>query len=745
MLKDSDYKIIFNNYSAGLLLLDLESSIFQSNKWIESDLGFAKKELTGMKFCELLSDSGEKDFMNNLFHEMKELDNPLPILQIKLKTSAGSTILYDIKIIKIFLQSGSSTFYNCTLTHHAKNEPLQKQLADAGKKIYDIESLIQECYYEIDNEYKITYISDKIFELLGYTPAEVTGKQPYSLMKSTEAKKARFYYDEIFRQVKPFQGYKLEMLRKSGEAVGMETNGLPITDENGCITGIRAMLRSNDQKDENGQGIFVSRGRMEQLFSSSDNILRFILEGNNFFITSNVSKIFGYKEDTFFSLQNFLKKITQPGEYEEIFGKFFRWAKSNSNNLEFEFNAVTETGQIKRVSVFSIKPVPDSRKLFFVSTLFDLSSGFESQDFTKSSLKLLNLLPLDIEISDINGNVIFSKTKNTISSGFQNGNPKKGQNKFIDFVNHGVKEGISKTLKETGFYQGEVLTYDSSGIKRWNNLLVINIKNNQNKVTHYLKIKRDITDEIVYRNKNFTKDIKLSRKDKFIKEIFLNLVTDVLSPLNSIIGFGEILRNNLEGSDNEFLADGLLSESIKLFSDLKSILYLLKIDYQVAEEPYTNLFLSKEIKGIADHYRNIAGAKDVALDFKSNTKNDVVFANINLLNILLNCLLDTSLSFTNAGSIKLQIDSYRRKSKDYTLLSISDTGTGLPQETINMLSRKIDDEAFIPVNFNRVWLNLSIAKNICYILGGSLTIDNYPTEGTSYTIIFPNFAERKVR
>ncbi len=744
MLKDSDYKVIFNNYSAGLLLLDLEGTIFQSNKWIDSDLGYSKKQLTGMKFCELLSDSGEKDFMENLFLEMKESGNSLPVLQINLKSSSGSVILYDIKIIKIFLQNGRKPFYNCTLTHHAKNELYKKQLADAGKKIYDIESLIQDCFYELDNEYKITYISDKIFEVLGYTPAEVTGIQPYSLMKSTEAKKARFYYDEIFRQVKPFHGYKLEMLHKSGDTVSVKTNGHPVTDANGNITGIRAVLRLVAKKELNDYEIFISRERVEQLFSASNHILRFILDGNNFFITSNVSKIFGYKEETFFSLQNFFKQIALPEEYEEVYGKYMKWAKSGSDFLEFEFNAVTEDGNIKCVNIHSIKPMPDSRKLLIVSTIFDLSSNSENQDFTKSSSKLLNLVPLDIEITDINDNIIFSKTKYTNSSGFQTGKAQKGKNKFIDFVNHGVKRGISKALKEKGFYLGEVLAYDNNGGKIWNDFLMIPFKNKQNKVTHYLKVKRDITEEIVLKNKNYTKDIIVTRKDKFIKEIFSNLVNDILSPLNTIVGFSEILGNNLNGTDNGYLAEGILSESIKLFSDLKSLLYLLKIDYVNAEEPYENLYLSEAISGIADHYKNLAGAKDVVLDFKSSTKNDIVFANTNILNILLNCLLDTALSCTAAGSIRMKIDSYKRKSKEYTLLSISDSGTGLPQDTIDMLNGKMDDAGTVPpVNFDGVWLNLSIAKNICNLLGGSLTIDNSSSEGTSYTIIFPKSPERK--
>lgn len=744
MLKDSDYKIIFNNYSAGLLLLDLKGSIFKSNKWIEAELGFTEKELTGMKFCDLLSDSGEKDFMENLFLELKESDVSLPTLQINLKSSSGSIILYDIKIIKIFLQNRRKQFYNCTLTRHTKNEPLQKQLADAGKKIYDIESLIHECYYEIDNEYKITYISDKIFELLGYTPIEVTGRQPYSLMKSTEAKKAKFYYDEIFRQVKPFHGYKLEMLHKSGEVVSLETNGLPVTDANGNINGIRAVLRLVGKKELKDYEIFISRERVEQLFSTSKHVLRFILDGNNFFITSNVSKIFGYKEDTFFSLKNFFKQITLPEEYDDIYDKYIKWAKSGSDFLEFEFNAVTEDGTIKCVNIHSIKPMPDSTRLLIVSSIFDVSSNSENQDFTKSSLKLLNLVPLDIEITDINDNIIFSKTKDTFSPGFQTGIQKKEKNKFIDFVNHGIKKGISKTLKEKGFYEGEVMAYDSSGQKRWYDYLVISFKNNQNKVTHYLKVKRDITSEIVNRNKNYSKDIKITRKDKFIKEIFSNLDGDVLSPLNTIVGFSEILINNLEGTDGGYLAEGILSESIKLFSDLKSILYLLKIDYVDGEEPYANIYLSEAISGIAGHYGNLAGAKDVVLDFKSNTKNDLVFANKNMLNVLLNCLLDTALSCTAAGSIRMKIDSYKRKSKEYTLLSISDTGTGLPLETIDMLNSKSDDAATVTkVNFDRILLNLSIAKNICNLIGGSLTIDNSSSEGTSYTIIFPKHTERK--
>ena len=109
-----------------------------------------------------------------------------------------------------------------------------------------LSSLIESSHdwvWEVNADYRYTYSSLKVTDLLGYTPEEVIGKTPFDFMTADEAKRVEAEFAAISRDRRAFRNLENVNLHKNGRQVILETTGMPIFDPNGNLVGLRGMDR----------------------------------------------------------------------------------------------------------------------------------------------------------------------------------------------------------------------------------------------------------------------------------------------------------------------------------------------------------------------------------------------------------------------------------------------------------------------------------------------------------------------
>jgi PAS domain S-box-containing protein len=744
MLKDSDYKLILTNFPDGILILNDKGKIVYSNKLIESFPGFEKENISDKKFIDLLSSPEEKNLVKDIFSDSDSHYRFPFSLQMDLKTKANKTTKYDIRFNKFSASTKNEIYYCCVISPRKQDDAILKQLASYEKKIYDIGTLIPDFISEIDCNHKFIYISDSIFGMLGYTPADLIGRQATSIIKSGEAKKVKLFFKEIFKNARPFQGYITEVKHTSGKSVFIETSGIPVTDDSGKVIAFRAVSSETGQSELNDFDFKLSEKKMEMLCKGSIRLAGIISEGDNFFVTSNIKNILGYDTESFYSITDFFNKITTGKNGENIPGKLFKWAASDSSFLEFVFDAMTESGEKKKFLMLNIKPPREIKKIVFEALLLDIGTEPDDSALQDSVLHFIERLPLDISIADASGNIIFTKSKDNIR--IYRTDEKKVQENTLwkNFVNRDIIKGIIKTVEQKGFYEGDILTYSESGNKIWEQYTIFSIRDKSGKTTNYIRIKREVTKRIIEQNNSIRNNLRVFQKDKVLKILFNNLSCDFLSPMNSIIGYSEIIKENLRTSGYKYMADQIISECQTLLTNLKSLVTLIKLDYLYADIPFTKINLISSISGVIENYRNIAASENLNFIYEPKVRSASVIANKEVIGLLLTCVLDYSLHYTKKGYIKFSIDTFKKKQQEYIMLCITDSGIGIPDEDVELINSGFGENlATLPDKFNGLKMNIHFAKNICYLLHGSLTITNIKLKGTSYSIILPASVKTK--
>ncbi|MDP2030874.1 MAG: EAL domain-containing protein [Thiobacillus sp.] len=97
--------------------------------------------------------------------------------------------------------------------------------------------------WEVDATSVYTFSSNKVLDLLGYTPEEVLGRTPFDFMPAQEARHIASTFRDIAESKRPFSGLENTNLHKDGHEVILETSGVPIYDSERRYLGYRGIDR----------------------------------------------------------------------------------------------------------------------------------------------------------------------------------------------------------------------------------------------------------------------------------------------------------------------------------------------------------------------------------------------------------------------------------------------------------------------------------------------------------------------
>lgn len=140
-------------------------------------------------------------------------------------------------------------------TLEAENAGLMAALITSEQRFDDIAYAVADWIWEVDKSVTYIYCSEKVQDILGYTPEEVIGKSPYDFMLRDEAIRVKKIVKKLIAKREPIIDLENWNLTKTGEKVCLLTNGIPIFGKNGSVVGYRGVDKNITLLKENGYGI----------------------------------------------------------------------------------------------------------------------------------------------------------------------------------------------------------------------------------------------------------------------------------------------------------------------------------------------------------------------------------------------------------------------------------------------------------------------------------------------------------
>lgn len=210
---------------------------------------------------------------------------------------------------------------------------------------------------------------------------------------------------------------------------------------------------------------------------------------------------------------------------------------------------------------------------------------------------------------------------------------------------------------------------------------------------------------------------------------------DLQTPLGSILGFQELLKNSgVTTAQKEYLDN--IKESagyiVKLVNDLLDFSKLENNRISVEQIPAN---VNHTIETTCNALLPMAEQKGIELWWDiDDTLNTTILTDPYRIKQVLTNLLSNAIKFTHEGSVEIT----GRKEGDFLVLSIIDTGIGIAPDKHGAVFKEFTQaHDGIEKKFGGTGLGLTISKRIVELLGGNILLESEEGKGTIFTITLP--------
>jgi HAMP domain-containing protein/signal transduction histidine kinase/CheY-like chemotaxis protein len=249
---------------------------------------------------------------------------------------------------------------------------------------------------------------------------------------------------------------------------------------------------------------------------------------------------------------------------------------------------------------------------------------------------------------------------------------------------------------------------------------------------------------------------QLALSSKYKSEFLANMSHELRTPLNSMLILSKMLGENpdnvLTDKQVEF-ANTIHSSGADLLALINEILDLSKIEsgamaVEIADVTFADL--RADIKRMFSQV-----AEDKGLDLVIELQHGLperIQTDVKRLRQVLKNLLSNAFKFTEFGEVNVQIaaatsgwssdNEILNRSNSVIAFSVADTGIGIPEDKQQLIFEAFQQaDGTTSRKYGGTGLGLSISREIARLLGGELTLQSVPGEGSVFTFFLPETYE----
>ena len=295
------------------------------------------------------------------------------------------------------------------------------------------------------------------------------------------------------------------------------------------------------------------------------------------------------------------------------------------------------------------------------------------------------------------------------------------------------RKRVELCLDQGTFYNFETVQFRKDGEEIWIEVNASVVKHQGR--TAILSINRDITErrkaEELRRAKEAAEQAN-EAKGRFLA----NMSHEIRTPMGAILGLAEILRRaEMSEKDHEYV-EILASSAEGLLRLIDDILDFSKIDagsLEIARRAFRPRSLFQQLIDLFSPRARSAGI-ELRLDVDPTLPEVIESDDTRLRQIFLN-LMGNALKFTERGEICLRVTVTEEERVRFEVI---DTGIGIEDEALTRLFQPFTqaDESTTR-RYGGTGLGLAISKNLVELLGGRLSCESKPGEGSAFRFDIP--------
>lgn len=246
----------------------------------------------------------------------------------------------------------------------------------------------------------------------------------------------------------------------------------------------------------------------------------------------------------------------------------------------------------------------------------------------------------------------------------------------------------------------------------------------------------NVTDTVNVTRALQEKNEALTSADRLRSEFVRHVSYELRTPLTNIMGFSDVLRNELYGPLNprqhEYL-EHISTESDALLNIVNDILDLAKLDAGIMELDIQQVDIADAMNYATERTKERLGERPVVIEEKIDLGLTAFPADPLRLRQIFVSVLSNAANFAPDHSV---IEFVAQKQGNEVVFSVHDHGCGIPEDILDTVFKRFSSHAHHGSRAG-AGLGLSIVKSFVELHGGTVAIKTGEGQGTTVLCSFP--------
>ena len=726
------YQSIIEKAPDGIVLLDESGHFKFISPSARKIFGYNATEGIG----ENPADFTHPDDVTNVIAElMKTFEDPsyVPTMQYRYKfgvnsykwvESTFSNLLSDPNVESIVIN-----FRDITDRIHAEEE-----LRRSEEKYKTLIEVSQDGVF-INQDNKVVYINPAGLKLFGAdNPEQVIGKSPFELFHPDFHPLMKQRIESLLKNWINQSTLENQIIRLDGKYVDIEVAATPfiLNDK----PAIQVVLRDITERNLALEALKLRESYLTAIIENQPGYV-WLKDVDGKFLAVNEA----------FAYANGKRKATEllgKTDFDICDAQLAESYRADDtivikDKFPLHFESVFFDGNDEHIIETFKMPVFDNNRLVVGTTGIarDITERKRAKKEIKKLSRAVEQSPASIVITNTSGTIEYANPKTLEISGYKL-EEVIGKNPRIFGSGEMSKEDYKilwNTILEGKEWRGELHNKKKNGELIWESVSISPLVNEQNQVTHFIAVKEDVTEKKRMIDELIIAKEKAEEMNKIKSSFFANMSHELRTPLIGVLGFSEILEEELkENPDLSGMANTVKISGQRLMRTLNFILDISKLEAGKIQ------ILARKQNVITLLQLNVdlfaAAVKQKNLEYKFTYDQKEIFCTLDsgLFDNIMNNLINNAVKFTEHGSIQVHV----YPNKNHAVIEVVDTGIGISEEKQNIIweeFRQVSEG--ISRNYEGTGLGLTIAKKYTELMHGNISVSSVPSVGTTFTVRFP--------